>query len=119
MMSKQAKVKIQQQKNSVTVEAEIPALDPRKGITPIRYDVTDAEAAVQLWATKKGVDVGGLISDSTVLENRPRTNRLHGTWTFKINRAVTIEIPKTNSRAQTRKRRTTSSRTTKKTTTTE
>ncbi len=114
-MSKQAKVNIAQERTTVTVEAEIPALDPRKGIEPIRYDVTDATEAVQLWAERRGIEIGGLVSNSTVLENRPRTNRLHGTWTFAIKDPTPAPTP----RGKTRKRRSTPSRTAKKTTTTE
>jgi hypothetical protein len=87
-MSKNATVTVTKNKGAIEVSAAIPALRPRKGIEPIRYDLTDAHAAA---VAEFGADrVGSLISPSIVLENRPRTNVLEGRWIFEY---VTLEVP--------------------------
>ena len=85
MNNKNIKVTISKQKNSITVNAEIPKMSPRDNIEYIRYDVTNARNDA---FTKYGSLVGNLRSnepeDNPVLDNknRPSGNVLSGTWVF-------------------------------------
>ena len=85
MNNKNIKVTVSKQKNSITVNAEIPKMNPRKNINYIRYDVTNARNDA---LAEYGPLVGNLRSnepeDNPVLDNknRPSGNILNGTWVF-------------------------------------
>lgn len=104
-MSKNADVEVTQKGATIEVTAKIPALRPRKGVEPIRYDFIDARSAAV--AEYGAAQVGSLISPSVVLENRPRTNILSGSWTFEF---VVPKVP--TRKPRTRRPRTTKTKTT-------
>ncbi len=85
MNNKNIKVTVSKQKDSITVNAEIPKMNPRENINYIRYDVTNARNDA---LAEYGALVGNLRSnepeDNPVLDNknRPSGNVLSGTWVF-------------------------------------
>ena len=116
-MNNQIKINVTKESktNTISVEAEIPEMNPRKGIDHIRYDVVNArEAAVE----KYGRDVGNLTTFSTnpVLENIPRENGniLKGRWLFydvasdnEMRSRNKVRTRRTRKASNTRSRRTT------------
>lgn len=101
--NKKAEVTVTKQKNTIVVNATIPSLNPRKGVEPIRFDLTDARNAA---TAEYGDRVGSLSGPSVVLENRPRTNNLSGTWVFNYE----TPVPTTASNTTTTTRTTRSTR---------
>ena len=81
------KIIVTKKTETISVTAEIPEMNPRKGIEHIRYDVVNARQSA---VDKYGDDVGQLTSDSPnpVLENKIRAsgNTLEGEWHFSIQR---------------------------------
>ena len=118
MMNKNAKVTVKKEGGTIVVTAKIPSLQPRKGVEPVRYDLTDARAAA---IDKYGKNVGSLTSSpSVVLENRPRTNVLAGSWTFEwVTSTVPTRSTKPASRSSKPRTRTRRTRNTSTTTDTE
>jgi len=83
MNNKNVKITVTREKDFISVSAEIPEMNPRKGIDHIRYDVVNArQSAVE----KYGDSVGNLTdtSPNPVLENKLRSSppKLVGTWIF-------------------------------------
>ena len=117
MNNKNIKVTVTKEENLILVRAEIPEMNPRKGIDHIRYDVVNArQSAVEEY----GDSVGNLTgtSPNPVLENKLRSSppELVGTWMFTTTtKENKFENTKTTStRARTRKstRRRTNTKTT-------
>ena len=121
MNNEHIKITVTKESEAVSVTAEIPEMNPRKGIEHIRYDVVNARQSA---VDKYGNDVGNLttFSKNPVLENRPRENGtvLKGKWLFELKSKNSYNEGKAKSR---RTRKTTNTKTrarrTTKTTTSE
>ena len=82
-MNKNEYVKIEMAESDgcVTISATLPAINPRRNVPPIRYDLTDARS---LAAEKYGNRLLASVGQSPVLENRLRTNVLEGDFVFEL-----------------------------------
>jgi len=66
--------------NTIKMTVSIPAQNPRKRVPPLIFNVNDALTVATNKYGARVVEVNG----SDVLENRPRTNVLNGTYLIEL-----------------------------------
>ena len=108
MNNKHVKVKVERnlKENTIEVSAQIPEMNPRKGINYIRYDSTNAyQDAYEKYGDLVGAHRSDLPCPVLDNKNRPIGNVLEGVWVFESLLNLK-EIPATTKKTSRRRTRT-------------